>query len=707
MANDYKFAPMPDVPSFAPRLYGITLLLLAICGVGFWLVTRFIAIDLARDLQTWQEKLNLIAESRSADVTKFVTEQFKDLRTLADNPSLQLYLTELRTEKTSDGDEPAQKTYLRNLLLFTAQRSGYMQTNLLSAIPANVQDEGKNGLIVLDNDNQIIVSTPSAETTRNIILEHTKTSVAGQEALIDIARSTDGDPYIGFTMPIFSVQTEHVAESQIGKVIGVKIVDGNLFGLLKHPGTTERTLETMLLRQRDGKLEYISPLQDGSGALSKEVGVGTRITENALMQTIGNFSTNLSDYRNKPVLATSRAIAGTPWVLVVKIDKAEALAAGNQRRANMNVLFGMIILTIALIIVAIWRYAHSQRAMFMSQHFRKMAARARAQEQLLRLVADNQPESIYIVDATFNYHFANRKAAEENNMAHGSLEGKNINDVRGSARAENVVTNCKNVLKGNEIIFDIQHLQGENHQLVLRSAYVPLLHVPVAGLPDPTPGVLVIEQDISEVVHEREERLLIQYQLVQTLVKLVDRRDPFAANHSLLVSQIAYEIATDMELDKTTVETARTAGSLMNIGKITVSSKLLTKTEKLTEEERKIIRDSMYAAADLLRDVHFDGPIAETLKQWQEKFDGTGPLGIKGEGILISARIIAVANAFIGMISPRSWRTAMSIEAATKFLLDQSDTHFDRRVVIALIHYVENHHGKAWLRQVLDGQKAA
>jgi len=190
-------------------------------------------------------------------------------------------------------------------------------------------------------------------------------------------------------------------------------------------------------------------------------------------------------------------------------------------------------------------------------------------------------------------------------------------------------------------------------------------------------------------------------------VTLVDRRDPFAANHSMMVSGLAHSIALHMDLDEVTVETTRTAASLMNIGKIVISAKLLTKTDPLTEEERHIIRDSLLDAAELVKPIHFDGPVYETLCQWQEKIDGTGSLGLAGESILISARILAVANTFIGMISPRSWRTALSQEEATRFLMNGCNTLFDRRVVVALVHFIENQHGRAWLESVLSERDAA
>ncbi len=705
-----------ESPNFAPRFYGITFLVFAIFITGVWLVGRYTAADLARDMQGWQEKLNLIAESRTADVSGWVSGHFKDMRTLADNPSLQLYLTELQTAPTEKNgatqQEPAQKSYLRTLLIFTADRTGFSAPGV-DAIHANVQQESKNGMAVIDNDNQMIVSTAMQPATRDLMLARAKSHVAGQEALIDIGKDDEGTLHIGFVVPIFSIQGEHDANAQIGKVVGIKTIDANLFGLLKHPGTTERTLESILVRNGgdDGSMmEFISPLQDGTAALGKQVQRDeAKYVEAGLMKTVGAFLGDASsrDYRDKRVLATSREVAGTPWTLVVKIDRDEALAASDVQRGSMVVFFILIIAIIILIVFTVWWQAHSKRAMLMSRYFKKLAAQAQAQEQLLRLVADHQPEPIYIVDKRQTYQFANQKAADAADMSAGSVAGKTLHDVRGGARAEHIWEQCNKALRNNQVIYDVTHVPVDIGEQVVRSAYVPLEHIPVSTLPPHTPGVLIVEQDISEIVHEREGRLETQNQLIETLVRLVDKRDPFAANHSLLVSQIAQEIAIDMDLDNITIEATRVAGCLMNIGKIVVPTELLTKTESLTPEEKAVISDSMQMAADLVKDVNFEGPVAETLHQWQEKWDGTGPMGLKGEAILISARIIAVSNAFIGMISPRSWRTAIEIPAANRFLMDQADTHFDRRVVIALVNYVDNHSGAAWLKRVLEEQRNA
>ena len=701
-----------DAPDFTtPRFYGIAILVTVILAVGLYSISRFDDTDIARDMQTWQEKLNLISESRSADVNHWVGDNFKELRTLADNPSLQLYMTELQMAKPdqnteASGGELSQKTYLRNLLLYTAQRLGFTTSSSTASILANVEKGSKSGLAIMDNTGNILISTLISPATRGLIVDNIKQTTPGQESLIDIRKNKEGNAYIGFVVPIYSLQGDHTTANQIGQLIGIKVLDNSVYGLLKHPGTTEKTLESLLVRQNGDKLEYLSPLQDGSEPLSKTLPFnGANLAEANLAQASGSFVSKLKDYRDKIVLATSRQIAGTPWSLIVKIDRSEALAGSNERRDSLEAFFLTLIVFIISLIVGIWWWAHSKRSMAMSTHFQRMAAKAQAQEQLLRLVADHQPEPIYIVDARQVVQFANEKAANEVNMSSESVTGKKLGDIRGGAIAGQIFEQCELVLQSGQIGYHVERTFKNNMEKVIRSAYVPLVHIPVITLQEHIPGVLIVEQDISEVVHEREQRLNTQRQLIETLVTLVDKRDPFAANHSQLVSQIAYEVAVEMELDNITVETTRIAGTLMNIGKIVVPTELLTKTGILSPEEKRMIHDSMNAAADLLAGISFDGPVAETLRQWQEKWDGTGKMGLKGESILISARIIAVANAFIGMISPRSWRTAIPIEAANKLILDQAGTHFDRRAVIALINFIENHNGREWITKILEGKK--
>lgn len=149
-----------------------------------------------------------------------------------------------------------------------------------------------------------------------------------------------------------------------------------------------------------------------------------------------------------------------------------------------------------------------------------------------------------------------------------------------------------------------------------------------------------------------------------------------------------------MNLPDVSRETVQIAGSLINLGKSLVRRDLLTKTGDLTDEERDILRRSVLQSADLLEGVEFDGPVVDTIRQMQERWDGSGPRGMAGEDIEVCARIVAVANAFVGMVSARAYRDAMSFNRACAILQEEAGSHYDRRPVSALINYLDNRGGR-------------
>ena len=106
----------------------------------------------------------------------------------------------------------------------------------------------------------------------------------------------------------------------------------------------------------------------------------------------------------------------------------------------------------------------------------------------------------------------------------------------------------------------------------------------------------------------------------------------------------------------------------------------------------------MLEATRLLEGVEFDGPVIETLRQCHEQWDGGGrPNGLKGREIIPTARVLAVANAFVGLVSPRAYRAPMTIDDASRILVGEIGRKFDPAVVAALVSYLENKGGRgAW-----------
>ena len=488
---------------------------------------------------------------------------------------------------------------------------------------------------------------------------------------------------LGFVLPVYAIQGA-ATTAPIATLVAIKNVDAGFFKLLQHPGATDKSLEAVLLRKEGDNVAYLSPVNEAQPLATRFALTTPDLDAAFAVQSPGDFAVR-KDRQSHATLMTSRPIAATPWVVMVHIGRDQAFAEVTKANRYFEFMAGFVLLAMMLGIVALWTY---ERA--------RLATRLEAQEKLLRVVTDNQPEAILIVDRDNVAHFANARAADAFQMTPEDVAGKDLTALMGPVRAREYSEDNKAALAGPKSVTRERHVK----QQVVQSQHVPLAQIPIDTLPKNSPGVLIVDQDVTDIVSERERRAHILQKLIDVLVYIVDNRDPYAAHHSVRVALAAHEVAAGMGLDPLWIATTETAGKLMNVGKIKVPRALLIKSGELKEDELRLVRDSMQLSADFIQDIKFDGPVTETLRQMQERYDGAGPLGIKGESILVSARIIAAVNAFVGMISPRSHREAMTADQAVKNLLQGIDTRFDRKVVVALADYVENRKGAEALERL-------
>lgn len=121
---------------------------------------------------------------------------------------------------------------------------------------------------------------------------------------------------------------------------------------------------------------------------------------------------------------------------------------------------------------------------------------------------------------------------------------------------------------------------------------------------------------------------------------------------------------------------------LHDIGKISIPDSVLLKKGPLTEDEWKIIRTHPSTAYEALSKVEYLRPSLDIPYCHHERWNGSGyPRGLKGEEIPLAARIFAVVDVYDALISDRPYRKAWSKEETIKYLLKNSGTLFDKRVV--------------------------
>lgn len=169
---------------------------------------------------------------------------------------------------------------------------------------------------------------------------------------------------------------------------------------------------------------------------------------------------------------------------------------------------------------------------------------------------------------------------------------------------------------------------------------------------------------------------------VEALTAAIDAKDHYTSHHSKQVTRFAIDIARKMQLPDKEIETIREACQLHDLGKIGIHDYILTKPGKLTQQEWKDMQTHPLKGMEILKPLGFLREVIELVKEHHERFDGRGyPAGLKGNNILLGARIIAVADAFSAMISERPYRKRMSKEEALEELRRQAGHQFDPRPV--------------------------
>lgn len=178
---------------------------------------------------------------------------------------------------------------------------------------------------------------------------------------------------------------------------------------------------------------------------------------------------------------------------------------------------------------------------------------------------------------------------------------------------------------------------------------------------------------------------------IKVLAQAIDARDHYTHSHSENVAKYAALISEEMLLSAEEIQRVREACELHDLGKIGVEDSILLKPSGLTDQERQQIRRHPTIAAQILQPLNFLNNIVELIRQHHEHYDGTGyPEGLKGEEILLGARIIHVADAYEAMTSARSYRKVpLTKDEAVLEVQKNSGTQFDPLVVEAFLRVVD------------------
>ena len=204
---------------------------------------------------------------------------------------------------------------------------------------------------------------------------------------------------------------------------------------------------------------------------------------------------------------------------------------------------------------------------------------------------------------------------------------------------------------------------------------------------------VVLANDVTERL--RAEERVAEYVMrleramtgtAEAIAQIMDMRDPYTAGHERRVGEIAAAIAWEMGLSESVQRGLRVAGDLHDLGKITVPVEILAKPGKLSVNEFELIKQHPQKGYEVLKGIDFPWPVAEVAYQHHERIDGSGyPRGLKGDEILLEARILAVADVVEAMSSHRPYRAGLGIDKALAEIEAHAGRQYDAAVVAACL----------------------
>ena len=195
------------------------------------------------------------------------------------------------------------------------------------------------------------------------------------------------------------------------------------------------------------------------------------------------------------------------------------------------------------------------------------------------------------------------------------------------------------------------------------------------------------KQKMENTLKEREK--ILRKNLMETIKALtlaVEMRGIYAAGHQRKVSNLACNIAEEMDLTEEQVDGLRMAGSVHDIGTIQILTETLIKPDHLSQFESYMVKMHPQFGYDILKAIEFPYPVAQIVLQHHERIDGSGyPAGLLDGNILLEAKIIAVADIVEAMSSPRPYRPALGINTALEEISKDKGVLYDPEAVDACL----------------------
>ncbi len=325
-------------------------------------------------------------------------------------------------------------------------------------------------------------------------------------------------------------------------------------------------------------------------------------------------------------------------------------------------------------------------------HQKHILAALRESEEKLRIISDFAQDAIIMLDDEGMIQFWNPAAERIYGYPASDILGKPLHELLVDTEQLSLfrqgLSEFKNTGKG-PIIGKVVKLAGRRKDGSTIVSEHSISAVNIQGHWHAIGMVRdITERHNMEIMQARHAEQLAQslHNTVLALVRTLEKRDPYTAGHQQRVAELSSAIGREMGLSDHQIKGLHLGALIHDIGKIYIPFEILNRPGKLTSEEFMLIKTHSTVGHEIIADTDFPWPIADMILQHHERMDGTGyPAGLRGNDIILEARIIGVADVVEAMSVHRPYRPSLGIEKALTEVTRTRSTGLDPAVVDACL----------------------
>jgi len=698
-AEELLLLGTPDPKQFTPKpprtlLFGVVAVLVVLAAAAS-LVALGIQAKETQFRSDLERRLGILATGRSELVTAWLDGTLRLGDRVARSDFFRLFAQDVdvsrgggdpaaaRPKPSADPNAPDQPTVAEQLPLMT---------NVLTEFVANAS---LFTAYLLDRRGQVVLTTDSAAPVGPAQKEIATAALEGRAAAFGPLRVSARGLVLDVAMPVFPPRLDDAARSTVKPVATLVLVvpaGDRVAGFLKSSPLAEPWERLRLIQKNAAGFEEIAPgaappLRPAAFAPAAAAGGNHyALAERPAFDGAGR------------VYAVSAKVPALDWWVVQEAEAEQAYAEVASHNRTLLSIVGLVVLALIVGLGALWWYLVSGHNKRLALQFRDLAAKFNTQKRFLDSINNTIIDLISLKDLGGAYRYVNPAFARAVGRPLDKVTGLDDAALFGQGTADRLrLSDDRALAEGRPVTADEKlFLSGRLH-------YMQLTKIPFLGADEDVQGIVSVARDVTEIVEEQKKREKAVKQMVVALVKAIELRDPYLAGHSQLVAGFAAAIARQLHATPQQVATVEIAANLCQIGKLSISRSLLNKPGRLTAEETQIIQSHVEHTATVLRDIDFELPVFDAIYQMNERLDGGGyPRGLKGDAIMLEARILSVCDVFCARVSPRSYRPAITAQE-TVGILAGNNTRYDPRVIEALGAVAKSVEGEKLLKNIKGG----